>query len=68
MTTKEIIKLLDKIYWERMIGAHHDPDDLDQPDLEALGIVTNLVKFLDAKNPSDTVKVAELLKVAQIEK
>ncbi|MBQ6296621.1 MAG: hypothetical protein IJK81_02880 [Selenomonadaceae bacterium] len=68
MTAKETIKLLDKIYWERMIGAHHDPDELEQPDLEAIKAVMNLIKFLDDKNPSDKVKVAELLKVANIGK
>ena len=68
MTTKEIIKLLDKIYWERMIGAHHDSDDLEQPDLEALGIATNLIKFLNDSKPSDTVKISELFKAAGIKR
>ena len=68
MTTKEILKLLDKIYWERMIGAHHDSDDLEQPDLEALNAAMNLIKFLKESNPSDTVKIAELFKAAGIER
>ena len=68
MTTKEAIKLLDKIYWERMLNAHHDSDDLQQPDLEALNIAINLIKFLQESSPSDTVKIAELFKAAGIER
>ena len=67
MTTKEMLKSLDKIYWEQMVGAHHDPDDLEQPDLEALDAVIKLIKFLQEKKPSDKVTIAELFKAADIE-
>ena len=49
--------------------AHHD-DIFFQiyDDVEALDRVINLIKFLQEKNPSDTVKVAELFKAANIDK
>ena len=68
MTSAELLKLLNEIHWQRMLEAHHDSYDLHQPDLEALDSVINLIKFLDEKNPSDKITVAELLKVANIEK
>lgn len=68
MTTKEILKLLDEIHWERMLEAHHDSYDLHQPDLDALDCAINLIKFLDESNQSDSVKISELFRAAGIDR
>ena len=61
MTTAELIEQLEKIHRERMLEAHHDMLFQRYPDIEALDAVINLLEFLGDKNPSDTVKVSELL-------
>ena len=69
MTLLEILRQLDIIKDDRMVGAHHDDIFFKtQPDMEALERIIALITFLNEKNPSDKVTVAEILKVAQIEK
>ncbi len=68
MNLKEILKLMNEIHWHRMLEAHHDSDHLDQPDLEALNRVINLLKILNESRLNDSVKVSELLAAVDIEK
>ena len=69
MTLAEILRQLDIIKDDRLVGAHHDDIFFTtQADMEALERIIALITFLNEKNPSDKVKVAELLKVANIDK
>ncbi|MBR4642955.1 MAG: hypothetical protein IKO74_09630 [Selenomonadaceae bacterium] len=69
MTITKLLKQLETIHHERTMEAHHD-DIFFQTydDVEALDRVINLIKFLQEKNSSDTVKVSELFKAANIDK
>ena len=60
MTSKQVIKHLEEIHWQRMLEAHHDSYDLTQPDLEALDCVISLLKLLDEQKLTDLVIVGEL--------
>ena len=67
MTTKELLELLERVHQERTLETHHDDMFFQTyPDVEALERVISLIKFLEEKQPSDKVTVAELLKAAQI--
>ena len=68
MNIKEILKLLNEIHWSRMLEAHHDSYDLQQPDLEALDCVISLLKLLDEQKLGDSVTVGELLAASNIKK
>lgn len=62
MTVEELIEQLELIRKERILEAHHDMIFQSYPDIEALDSAIDLIKFLNEKQPSDTVKVAELFK------
>ena len=62
MTVEELIEQLTIVQKERTLEAHHDMIFQSYPDIEALESVLDLVKFLDEKQPSDTVTVGELIK------
>ena len=57
VTITEIEKLLD----------HDDIFFTTYADMEALERIIALIKFLSEKNPSDEVKIAEILSAANIE-
>ena len=68
MDTKEILEHLERIRKERLLEAHHDDIfGVSYPDIDALDKVTALIKLLHESAPSDTVKISELLKAADIE-
>ena len=62
MTLEELLEELETIQKERTLEAHHDMMFQSYSDIEALESVINLLKFLDAKKPSDKVTVGELIK------
>ena len=62
MTVEELIEQLEIVRKERILEAHHDMIFQSYPDIEALDNVIDLIKFLEEKKPSDTVKVGELFK------
>ena len=65
MTTAELLMQLEIVKQDRLVGAHHDDIFFTvQPDTEALDKVIALIKFLDGKNLSDTVTVAEVWNAA----
>lgn len=68
MTITEIQKQLDVIKGDRLVGAHHDDIFFTtQADMEALERIIALIAFLSEKKPSDKLKVAEILKSADID-
>ncbi len=62
MTIEELIEQLELVRKERILEAHHDMIFQSYPDIEALDSVIDLIKFLDEKQPSDKLTVAELFK------
>lgn len=69
MHLAELLEQTQTIHQERTLEAHHD-DMFFQTytDVEALEKIILLLKFLEAKKPADKVKVADILKAAQIER
>lgn len=68
MNVQELLDELKRINKERLLEAHHDDFYFQTfKDIDALDKVITLIDFLSKKKPSDTVKVAELWKVAEID-
>ena len=68
MTLKEILEQLKTINQERLLSAHHDGFLFENyPDVDALDSVILMLKFLEEKKLSDSVKVSEILKAAEID-
>ena len=68
MTLLEILRQLDIIKDDRMVGAHHDDIFFTvQADMEALERTDALIRFLAEKKPSDKLTVAEIFKAAEID-
>ena len=68
MTITEVQRQLDIIKEDRLVGAHHDNIFFaTYADMEALERIITLIKFLSEKNPSDKVKVADILAACNIE-
>jgi len=68
MTTKELLEQLKSINQEKVLASFHDDMFFQEmPDIDALDKVIILIDYLSKKNPTDTVTVAELFNVAEIE-
>ena len=69
MTIKELLEQLKAINQEKVLASFHDDMFLQKmPDIDALDKVIILIDYLSKKNPSDKVTVAELWKVAELDK
>ena len=68
MTVRELLDELKQINQERLLEAHHDDFYFQTfEDIDALNKVILLINYLNKKNPSDKVTVAELWEVAEID-
>ena len=68
MNVQELLDELKKINKERLLEAHHDALYFQTfKDIDALDKIIILIDFLSKKNPADTVTVAEIWKVAEID-
>ena len=69
MKLADLLSEMETIEQERTLEAHHD-DMFFQTyrDVEALNKVIFMLQFIAAKKPSDSVKISELLKAAQVER
>lgn len=68
MNLQELSEQIENIRREILFEAHHDAVLLHtHEDAEALDRLTLLIKFLEEKNPSDEMKISEILKAAKID-
>lgn len=68
MKLAELLSEMETIEQERTLEAHHD-DMFFQTyrDVEALNKVILMLEFIAAKKTSDSLKISELLRAAQID-
>lgn len=68
MNLQELSEQAENIRREILFEAHHDAVLFHtHEDVEALNRMILLIKFLEEKNPSDEVKISEILKAVQID-
>ena len=69
MKLAELLSEMETIEQERTLEAHHDDMFFKTyADIEALEKIILMLEFISSKKPSDSVKISEILKAAQIER